>query len=125
MQADALELGAGGADDSLVRLDLDAGVALDSALDVDDTLGVRVGGLGELRQRRDGGGRASAAAGGAAVGAGVADVAGLGDGGALVEDGNGAGLIDGGRGGGGGEAGQGQAEDVGELHGGEDDRICG
>lgn len=40
MEADALELGAERADDGLVGLDLDALVALDRALDVDNALGV-------------------------------------------------------------------------------------
>lgn len=103
------------AEDGLVRLNTDFVAARDCALDDDVQLAVRLGGLGELGQRRHGGRGATTAASCATIGAGITDGARLGDRRTLGDRAKGF-LLRRRSWGSRGEPDEGKVENVGELH---------
>lgn len=115
VETDSNQRGAGVANNGLVRANADLGAAGDLALDNNDVGLVSLGSRAELGERGYSGGGATRAASSSAVGAGVANVTGVGDGGTL---GDGAvDLVEGGRGAGNGSANDGgQRRVLGESH---------
>lgn len=115
VETDSNQRGASVTNNGLVRANADLGAAGDLALDNNDVGLISLGSRAELGERGNSGGGATRAASSSAVGAGVANVTGVGDGGTL---GDGAvDLVEGGRGAGNGNANDGgQRRVLGESH---------
>lgn len=115
VETDSNQRGAGVANNGLVRANADLGAAGNLALDNNDVGLVSLGSRAKLGERGDSGGGATRAASSSAVGAGVSNVTGVGDGGTLSD--GAVDLVEGGGGAGNGSANDGgQRRVLGESH---------
>ncbi|CAF3641856.1 unnamed protein product, partial [Fusarium graminearum] len=85
VEADVLERSTSGTDDGLVGLDTDLVVTGELALDVNDLLLVRLGGLAELSKGRNSHGSSSGTTSGTSILGSIANVGSIGDGSSLAE----------------------------------------